>query len=72
MRTTKQVERDLKRTRKAQRRLRRDWDAVMLSIARKGGVIGLTGRDRAGDGLPGEEKHKLNGSLRQQRELQKA
>ena len=40
-RTLAVVERDLKRVRRAERRIRRDWNAVHRYLARNGGIEGL-------------------------------
>ena len=58
------VERDLRRMKRAERRLRRDWNAVHRKIAREGGLMPAA---EAHDG-----KARVRETLRQQRELNKA
>jgi hypothetical protein len=62
VRTLNAVERDLKRVRRAERRLRHDWDVVTRDIAANGGLVsGQSPEDR-----------RVSPLLRQQRELVKA
>jgi DNA-binding helix-hairpin-helix protein with protein kinase domain len=62
VRTLKAVERDLKRARRAERRLRHDWDVVTRDIAASGGLV--SGND--------PKDRRVSPLLRQQRELDKA
>jgi hypothetical protein len=67
-RTLATVERDLKRVRRAERRIRRDWNAVHRYLARNGGLEGLPKKGEPPTGKP----PKLSSYIGNQRELKKS
>lgn len=67
-RTVEIVERDIKRVKRAEGRLRRDWNVVHRNLAKFGGIEGLPKKGEPASEAP----PKLSVYVRHQRELAKA
>src|ERR1700682_1217770 len=68
VRTLNEVVRDISRTKRAERKVRRNWNLVTRSLAKDGALVGLP---KKGEPEP-KEKPKLSVYVRHQRELQKS
>jgi len=67
-RTLEVVERDLRRVKRAEKKLRSNYNAIHRYLAKEGGIEGLPKKDE----LPSGKPPKLSVYVRHQREISKA